>query len=408
MNRQQRRDVWLISIFRTISAVGDEVAMFAFGLYFVHTGQKWMLGLLGIATLVPMIAMSPFAGMLVDRYPIRRMLGLVGVAQALVVGALIFVRNPALVLVCVGLLSCGVGITQPGYGALVGSIVPPDEMNRIQGRLSSINAVTWMLGPPIAGFLYSTIDLRGSLFVDAVSFVIVGMVTMLLHHDRVPETGTTKQKGAVLEGVKVIFGDRLLRPAVIQTMLFIFVINMIGIVEVVLITHDMGASAQTYGFVMASFGVGNLLGALVTGRLPGDDLRLVRRLLIGCFVIGLGEAIIGWLPTVTFVFLFMFGAGIGNGMANVSAGTLLMSRIPEEVRGRALAASNASFNSASVLSMAVGAVVVSLISARAIFQISGLSACVVALVLGPVAMSQAKKSAHGDVRNLSQPPAAGE
>lgn len=403
MNSRQTRDVWIIAIFRTLSAVGDEVGMFGFGIHYAHTHQKWMLGLLGLAMLLPMIVISPIGGLVVDRYPIRRMLGVVGLAQAGVASLLIFTQHPAVVLVLIGLLSCGVGVTQPGYGSLVASIVPKDEMGAVQGRLSSINAVTWLLGPPIAGLLYSSVGLRGALLADAITFATIGVWTFFLHHDRVPDASAARSRGGIAEGIRVIFGDGVLRPAVIQTMLFIFVITMIGVVEVVLITHDMHASARTYGFVMACFGFGNLFGSLLGGRLPGGDINQVRRLLLGCLVIGVGEAVIGWLPTVTFVFFFMLLAGVGNGLANVSASTLLMTRIPEEVRGRALAASNAVFNSASVMSMGVGAIVVSLISARAIFQISGLSASLVALLLGPVALRQAKQShAHGDVRNSSQ------
>ena len=408
MNTQQKRDVWLIAVFRTISAIGDEVAMFAFGLHFAHTPQKWMLGLLGLATVLPMITVSPLTGLLVDRYRIRRILGIVGLAQALAVVALVFVRHPAGILALVGLLSCGVGITQPGYGSLVAHIVPSEEMGAVQGRLSAINAASWMMGPPIAGFLYAAIGLRGSLVVDAVTFVVIGCATFFLHHDRVPHADAAKEKGAIAQGIKVIFGDGVLRPVVIQTMLFIFIINMVGIVEVVLITQDFGASARVYGFTVACFGLGNFTGSLLNGRLPIGDLNQVRRLLIGCFMIGAAEAVIGWLPAVTLVSLFMFLAGVGNGIANASAGTLLVARIPEDVRGRALAASNASFNSASVLSMAVGSVVVTLVSARAIFQIAGVGATLVALLLGPVALQQARRSDdHGDVRNLSQPVAEG-
>ena len=408
MNTQQKRDIWLIAVFRTISAVGDEVALFAFGLHFAPTPQKWMLGLLGLATVLPMIAISPLSGLLVDRYPVRRILGIVGLAQALAVVALVFVRHPAGILALVSLLSCGVGITQPGYGSLIAHIVPSEEMGAVQGRLSAINSVSLMMGPPIAGFLYAAVGLRGSLVVDAVTFVVIGFATFFLHHDRVPHVDAAKEKGAIARGIKAIFGDGVLRPVVIQTMLFIFIINMVGIVEVVLITQDFGASARVYGFTVACFGLGNFAGALLNGRLPIGDLNQVRRLLIGCFMIGAAEAVIGWLPTVNLVFLLMFLAGIGVGVANASAGTLLVSRIPVDVRGRALAASNAAFNSASVLSMAVGSVVVTLISARAIFQIAGVGATLVALILGPIALRQARRSeGQGDVRNLSQPATEG-
>ncbi|MBU6234197.1 MAG: MFS transporter, partial [Acidobacteria bacterium] len=192
-------------------------------------------------------------------------------------------------------------------------------------------------------------------------------------------------------------------PVLIQTMLFIFALEMISVVEAVLVTHDMNASATAFGFVMASLGAGNLVGALLAGRLTGDDVTLVRRILLGCFVIGVGELTVGFLPTVTLAFPIMFITGLGNGVANVAATTLLARRIPAEVRGRAFAATTATFTSAAIASLGVGAIVVSFFSARSIFQAAGGASVVVAATLGPIALRNARRASHGEVRDNDQP-----
>ena len=151
------------------------------------------------------------------------------------------------------------------------------------------------------------------------------------------------------------------------------------------------------------FRSGSLVGALIAGRLEGDDVILIRRLLLGCFVIGVGELAVGFLPTVTLAFPIMFVTGLGNGVANVAATTLLARRIPADVRGRAFAATTATFTSAGIASLGVGAVVVSFFSARSIFQAAGGASVVVAATLGPIALRNARRASHGEVRDSSHP-----
>jgi len=403
MNALQRRDIRAMLSFRTLSSVGDQIAMVSLGIHYAATSQKWMIGVLALANATPPVVLSPMVGLMLDRVSLRRLLGVVGIAQALVAFALTQISNTAGVITLVTLLGCGLAFTQAGYTAYMTSIVPSEDLAALQGNNQALGAVAFMIGPSLAGLLYGTLGLSGAFLVDAVSFAGIGCVTFLLHHDRRPEPHAAREKGAVLAGLRFLFHDPLLRPVLLQTMLFIFALEMVSVVEAVLITHDMGASATAFGFVMACLGAGNLVGALIAGRLEGDDVILVRRLLLGCFVIGVGELAVGFLPTVTLAFPIMFVTGLGNGVANVAATTLLARRIPADVRGRAFAATTATFTSAAIASLGVGAVVVSFFSARSIFQAAGGASVVVAATLGPIALRTARRASHGEVRDSSHP-----
>lgn len=402
-NSLQRRDIRAMLTFRMLSSIGDQIAMVSLGIHYASTPQKWMIGVLALANATPPVVLAPVVGLILDRTSLRRLLGCVGLIQALVALALTQVSHPAAVVALVALLGCGLAFTQAGYTAYMTSIVPPESLASLQGNNQALGAVAFMIGPSLAGLLYGTLGLSGAFLVDALSFAGIGCVTLFLHHDRRPEPHAAREKGAVLAGLRFLFHDNLLRPVLIQTMLFIFALEMISVVEAVLVTHDMNASATAFGFVMACLGAGNLVGALLAGRLTGDDVTLVRRILLGCFVIGVGELTVGFLPTVTLAFPIMFITGLGNGVANVAATTLLARRIPAEVRGRAFAATTATFTSAAIASLGVGAIVVSFFSARSIFQAAGGASVVVAATLGPIALRNARRASHGEVRDNDQP-----
>ncbi len=397
MNASQRRDIRLIVLFRALSLIGDELALFSLMVHFAHSPQRWMVGALAFVNAAPPVLLTPIAGLVIDRFPARRLLATIGLLQAIVIMGLLVVSSPIAILAFMVVLGCGVAFTQPGYGALVAHITPADDMVATQGRMQSITTVSSMLGPVLAGLVYGTYGAHAAFAIDAVTFLLVGTATFFLTNDRRPERlpAGEKETGAVTAGVRWLFGDPLLRPVVIETMIFVFAINMITVSEVVLITKTMHASATTYGLVGATYGVGNLLGSLLATKLPQGDMNMVRSLMVGTVLIGGGFGIIGWLPSVGWVFPFMIIGGIGNGIANVAAMSLFALRIPPEIQGRGFAAVGAVFTGMSLCSMAFGGVFISALPARTIFKIAGIASLAAVGLFGPVALRQAKRVTQG-------------
>jgi MFS family permease len=400
VNLTQRRDIRLIVLFRTLSLVGDEIALFSLMVHFAHSNQRWMVGALAFVNAAPPVLLTPISGLILDRIPARRLLAAIGVLQAIVVGGLIVVHNPFGILALMVVLGCGVAFTQPGYGALVSHITPADEMVATQSRMQSVAAIAGMSGPALAGLIYGQFGQSVAFGIDAASFLFVGIATAFIHNDRRPERSESqeKQRGEVTAGIRWLFGDPLLRPVVIETMIFVFAINMITVSEVVLITKVMHASATTYGLVGATYGVGNLLGSLLGGKLPKGDMNIVRSLMFGTVLIGGGFGIIGWLPSVGWVFPFMIIGGIGNGIANVSAMSLFALRIPPAIQGRGFAAVGAVFTGMSLCSMAFGGVFISALPARTIFKIAGIASVGAVAVFGPAALRQAKRATQSSTQ----------
>ena len=395
MNTAERRDVRLIVAFRSLSLIGDELALFSLMVHYATSNQKWMVGLLAFINVAPPVFLTSVAGLIIDRVPIKRLLALVSIMQAFAVMGLVFVHSNVGVVVLLFLMGCGVAFTQPGYGTLVTHITPREDMAAMVSTMQSVAAIATMSGPALAGLIYGTFGASTAFTTDAVTFLLVGVATLLLVHDRVPEPHDprNKTKGEMWAGMRWLFGDGLLRPVVITTMVTVLALNMIAVAEAILITHDFHSSATVFGFFGASFGVGNLLGSLAARKLPKSDINCVQQMFGACVILGVTFGAIGWASTLVWVFPLFFAGGVGNGIINVAINTLFATRLPDEIRGRGMAAISTVFTGMTLCSLGLGGVVIAILSARTIYQIGGITTLVAIAVLGPLSLRQARRLA---------------
>jgi len=124
---------------------------------------------------------------------------------------------------------------------------------------------------------------------------------------------------------------------------------MINVAEVFFITKTLLSSALTYGLVGASFGAGNIAGAVAASRLKQDDVALARASLASLIVVSVLVGLIGLVEHVGYLYPILVVMGIAVGVVNVASTTLMTVRTPEAQRGRMFSASNAAFTSAEIL-----------------------------------------------------------
>jgi hypothetical protein len=140
--------------------------------------------------------------------------------------------------------------------------------------------------------------------------------------------------------------------------------------EVFFLKDDVGVSNAVYGIVFSSWTVGMMLGALVISRrVRAGAVATVAIAAVAVQGLGLG------LPTVWlaagFAGAMWLGGGVGHGVKNVLARTLIQERVPERLHGRAFAAYNGLRNGAELVALATGGVLVAAIGARATLALAG-------------------------------------
>ena len=119
-------------------------------------------------------------------------------------------------------------------------------------------------------------------------------------------------------------------------------------------------------------------GVLACGRITTDAAR-AWAVAAGAAIMSLAMVAFGLAPAVLLLVPLAVLVGAGNGMVNVCAATLVMTRTQERMRGRVSATLGAVLNAASVASLAAGGALAVVLDPRQVYLLAGALGGVVTL-----------------------------
>ena len=168
----------------------------------------------------------------------------------------------------------------------------------------------------------------------------IGLVLLVATRPAISESAPEedRERPHVLRDLRDGFAFMVRTPWLLWTLLFasIFVLVVLGPIEVLLpfIAQDRFADgAQTYGFILAFFGIGSAIGALAV-----SSRRLPRRYLTVMMTMwGVGSlplVVVGATSSFAVMAVATFVVGVTDGAGMVIWGTLLQRRVPTEMLGR--------------------------------------------------------------------------
>ncbi|GAA2798612.1 MFS transporter [Kribbella solani] len=375
------RDIRLVLPARALSYAGDAIAMIALTLRVSDGHGPAAVTALLLAFAVPTVAMIPFAGRIVDGFDSRTVLVWSGLLQVIAGVGLALVHDlvPTLLLVCV--LQIGQAVSGPAWGALIPRIVGEELIGRTTGVSQALVGVATLAGSAAGGLLVGWSGSRGALLVDSATFLVLVVVAALVRTRRRPEPGADVEKGGVSAGLRSIFGDGVLRILVPGLWVFVLVGEAVNVVEVFLITGELGLGPSGYGAAGAATGAGAILGAWYSGRLRSDRTR-TRGVVAGMAAIGTACVVIGLAGNFAVLLVGATGIGLGSGMLNAATSALVVTRSSDAVRGRVIAALNGTARSCSIFAMLLGGLAGTLLGPRGTFVTGGVACAVAAAAVG--------------------------
>ncbi len=193
---------------------------------------------------------------------------------ALVALAIVAFAGPAqtgaLVAIAV-VLGAGEGLFLPGSFAIIPSLLPDDELQAGNAISTALTQASVLLGPVVGGVLVALVGAGAGFAIDAGSFVISAATLVAVRQTR-PGAGavsTDAVEGEVAPDAPVSLLRMLARERVLQVLIVIVVAANLGsggVSEVALPALAHGpprADAAGYGLLLAAFGLGSLVGALL-------------------------------------------------------------------------------------------------------------------------------------------------
>jgi MFS family permease len=355
-----------------LSALGDFLGFIPLALHVQErTGSGIAVAALFIALWTPSAVLGGPAGLLADRVESRRLLRDVSLAQAAVALVLAFAFGGLLpILLLTALLGVGVAIAQPAEFALLPATAGAGGIAAANGRIEAARYLGFTLGPVIGGLLAAAGSTRVALLVNAASFLAVALAAQALRARRVPRPAAERSAERAREGIAFLMRDDVLAPVIVAAFVSLLFMTASATAEVFFAKDVLHAGDAGYGTLMTLWTLGMVVGStLVAARVPTARYAGVA---LGAMALqGAGLA----LPTLWLVLPFALAAylvgGVGHGTKNVVVRTLIHTRVPDELRGRAWAAYSAGRNGAELVALVSGGLLVAALGARWTLLLAG-------------------------------------
>ena len=294
---------------------------------------------------LPILLLSPYAGLIADRFPKRALLQVTQLMMALpavLLGALAVTGNAEVwhVYVLAFVFGIGTAFDGPARQSFVSEIVTKDDLTNAVGLNSASFNAARIIGPAIAGLLIGALGGGATatgyvIVLNAVSYVGPVLALRRMNPDllRTPAP-VARGKGMIREGVRYVRG----RPDLMLILMIVFCAGTFGMnfqmTSALMATDVFHRGAAAYGLLGTFLAVGSLTGALLAARRPMVPLRLV----VGsAMVFGALEVVAGLLPTYLTFALWMPLIGLSSLTMVTAANTLMQMSTDAALRGRVMA-----------------------------------------------------------------------
>ncbi|WGL53181.1 MFS transporter [Nocardioides sp. BP30] len=326
------------------------------GTWLQRTAQDWLvlkplhgggtdLGVVTALQFLPVLLLTPYAGVVADRFPKRRMLQLTQLSMAaasLLLGVLALSGAAQIWMVYVLSFVFGVGAAfdVPARQSFVSEMVGPDDLTNAVGLNSAAFNTARIVGPALAGLLIAAFGGGATatgivILLNAVSYLAVivqleRMNTALLRI--VPSR--VRGRGALMDGVRYV----RTQPTMLFVLVLVFFAGTFGmnfqLTSSLMATQVFGKGAGEFGLLGSTLAIGSLAGALLAARRTTIPLRLLAFAATG---FGVAEIVAGSLPS--YVAFAIFSPVIGFctiTLLNSSNATIQVTSDPA-MRGRSMA-----------------------------------------------------------------------
>jgi MFS family permease len=370
----------------SVSLMGSMVTFVALPLQVYNlTRSTFAVGLLGLAELVPILALALIAGALADTVDRRKLLL---VADFVATGASAgLVANASLTHPRVWVLFAGAlflagcdAVRRPPQDALIPTLVGREELKAAAAIEFVAFNVAQIAGPALGGVLIALAGYRSTYVVDAACFMVSFALITRLRPPATAKGAASPQRGesarlldlgAILEGARYARS----RPELVGTYVVDIAAMLLAIPFAVLPAIAAGhGGASTAGLLFAAPAIGSLLAALTSGW-TRHVRRHGRAVVIAAIGWGLGVALFGLAGSVALGVICLALAGGADSISGIFRATIWNETIPAHLRGRLAGIEMLSWSSGPTLGNARAGLTASLFGVRQSVVAGGL-ACV--------------------------------
>jgi MFS family permease len=376
----------------TASMFGDSVMLLVLSIWVkTITGSNAKAGLTFFFMVIPAL-LAPLMGIAIDRVRRKPLLVWGHIASGVMVLPLLLVRGPGQVWIIWGVAALyGVSfiVLPSALNGLLKELVPEDLLVDANASLQTTNESFRLFGPLIGALLFVWLGGWAVAIVDSVTFFVAAAViaALTVHEDR-PEAEDAHFWPQLTAGMRHLAGDRVLKHLLVGFALCILVL---GFTEsaIYALLDAFDRPATFVSVIVSVQGIGAVVGGLSSSwviRRIGE----VAACAVGLTLVAVGVLVMAGTHSIIVVCVAAAVFGIALPLFTVAFMTLIQRRTPQAIMGRVSTAVEVVMAAPQAVSLAVGSLLVVLISYRVIFLVMAVvttaaAAYVVATLHGQIA-----------------------
>jgi MFS family permease len=375
---------------RTISIFGDALYGVALPWLILTTGGSTQeLGIVLAAYGIPLAASMLLGGWLSDHLRPRRVMLIADAARLLLMAtlaALALEGHPTVFQFCAIAAPLGAfaGAFMPASMAILPDTLSAEDLQAGNGLMMASMQGANLIGSSFAGVIVAAFTAGVALAIDATTFLVSALSLALMHTvphatpsgKEAEETPDNPLVGTKTQSEQISFRHFLGTSRLIQVTLLMFIVISLcsgGLIEVALpaLVHGpMHGSASGYGFILAGWGAGALVGSIFAGTL-GKRKHKWLIILLGELIVA---AVIALLPIggVPGAIICMLIGGVANSGVTVLLFTAVQLNIPGHLMGRVMGLLMFSSFGMYPLSVALAGMLANQFGPALLFPFSGL------------------------------------
>jgi MFS family permease len=370
-----------------ISLIGTWMQQIAMSwLVYRMTHSAFLLGVVGFLGQIPAFLVSPFAGVLIDRWNRHHiLLGTQSLAmiQAFILALLTLKGTIAIWHIITLALFLGFvnAFDMPTRQAFVVELV---ETGEDLGNAIALNSFMFngarLLGPSIGGLLIALLGEGICFLLNAISFiaVIAALLAMKMTKRQIRSKSSHVLEG-MKEGLTYAFGF----PPIRSLLLLQGLVSLTGMPYTVLMPvfakNILHGGPHTLGFLLGASGVGALVGAIYLASRK-SILGLGRVIIIALNIFGIGLIAFSISRILSLSLLLLAFTGFGMMVQMASSNTVLQTIVEEDKRGRVMSFYTMAFMGMVPFGSLLAGSLASKIGAPGTIMISGV-ACILGSIL---------------------------
>lgn len=346
MQKNWKKTFYTIWVGQAFSQLSSSILQFAIVWYLTDkTKSGLVLALAMLVGYLPQGLLGPFIGVYIDRWN-RKLIMIVsdlviaGVSLFLAIAALGNNPNVGLILFVMLLRAIGTAFHTPTLQAVTPQLVPKEELTKCAGYTQSLQSVSQILSPALAGIMYSAWNLSAIILLDVLGAVIATAflaVCKIPKHEGLGNTEKVHVVREAMDGWRIICTQKGIKYLVLVTSLYTIAMMPVSALFPLMSMGRFGGTSTHASIVEIVFSLGFFVGAMILGKWGGTKNK-VYTIILSYFIMAFCLFGSGLLPENGYLVFCFFAwlMGVSGPFYWGMYTPLLQSKFEERYMGRVI------------------------------------------------------------------------